>query len=186
MEKVCTRCLTGKPADAFHKDASRPSGLFPQCRDCCRSAKRAMYRSDRPKAVAEKRCSKCRLIKLAAEFHRNKSQLNGCSSYCKACVKAHVKSFYRRNPDGFKDRASLRKARKRTATVERVSRREVYRRGDGACYMCRKPIEFENMHLEHVIPLSRGGEHSYRNCRPSCESCNLRKGSKTLEEVTCG
>jgi len=186
MEKTCTRCLTTKPIDAFHKDASRASGVFPQCRDCCRSAKKARHNPDRPKTVGEKKCSRCRVVKPASQFHRDKSRLDGCSSYCKPCVRTHVNNFYRRNPDGFKDRASLRKARKRAATVETVSRREVYRRGGGRCYMCLEPIAFEDMHLEHATPLSRGGSHSYQNCRPSCESCNLSKGAKTFEEVARG
>ena len=62
--------------------------------------------------------------------------------------------------------------------VERIYRRKVYDRDGGVCYLCRQPVEFAAMHLEHVIPLSKGGEHSYANVRTSCSGCNLTKGPK--------
>jgi 5-methylcytosine-specific restriction endonuclease McrA len=49
---------------------------------------------------------------------------------------------------------------------------------NGLCAYCSKH-EWE--HLEHVIPLSKGGTHSPDNVVPSCASCNLSKGSKLIE-----
>ena len=37
--------------------------------------------------------------------------------------------------------------------------------------------------LEHVVALSKGGEHSYRNCRCACRACNIIKGDRDLAEV---
>ncbi len=31
-------------------------------------------------------------------------------------------------------------------------------------------------HMDHVVPLSRGGAHALDNVVPSCKSCNLKKG----------
>jgi hypothetical protein len=33
--------------------------------------------------------------------------------------------------------------------------------------------------LEHVMPLSRGGDHSLDNARIACISCNVKRGSRT-------
>ena len=33
-------------------------------------------------------------------------------------------------------------------------------------------------HVDHVYPLSRGGEHSYRNTQPAHPECNIAKGDK--------
>lgn len=35
---------------------------------------------------------------------------------------------------------------------------------------------------DHMIPLSRGGDHIASNIAPACRSCNCKKGSKTVEE----
>jgi hypothetical protein len=41
--------------------------------------------------------------------------------------------------------------------------------------------------VEHVTPLRRGGGTTFVNCLPACQSCNLQKRSRTLEEwiMTC-
>ncbi len=38
--KICSKCHTPKPLDAFHKDSQRADGLYPQCKDCHNSANR--------------------------------------------------------------------------------------------------------------------------------------------------
>ncbi|MFF1597710.1 HNH endonuclease [Streptomyces mirabilis] len=37
-------------------------------------------------------------------------------------------------------------------------------------------------HLDHVVPLARGGEDVEANIVPACAPCNLSKGAKTLAE----
>jgi hypothetical protein len=37
--------------------------------------------------------------------------------------------------------------------------------------------------LDHIIPLSQGGEHSYRNTACACRACNLRKGAKVVGQM---
>ena len=37
--------------------------------------------------------------------------------------------------------------------------------------------------IDHVVPRSRGGEHSWENCVASCAPCNHRKADKMLSEL---
>ncbi|KAA8961598.1 HNH endonuclease [Mycobacterium sp.] len=37
--------------------------------------------------------------------------------------------------------------------------------------------------VDHVIPRSRGGDHSWENCVAACSTCNHRKGDKLLAEL---
>jgi hypothetical protein len=39
-----------------------------------------------------------------------------------------------------------------------------------------------NWHVDHMLPLSRGGDHSLDNLTASCGNCNLEKGVMTSEE----
>ena len=50
---------------------------------------------------------------------------------------------------------------------------------EGMCFVCGSP---DRITLDHLIPLSRGGEHSKRNCRPLCWSCNSSKRDSKLTE----
>ena len=44
------------------------------------------------------------------------------------------------------------------------------------CWMC--GTSTEEMHIDHVKPIIKGGPHMLSNLRPACAPCNLRKGSK--------
>jgi len=56
-----------------------------------------------------------------------------------------------------------------------VVRRLIYERDKGVCHICGKPVAFEGMHLDHVIPRVLGGEDHERNLRVSHQTCNLTK-----------
>jgi 5-methylcytosine-specific restriction endonuclease McrA len=50
------------------------------------------------------------------------------------------------------------------------------------CHICTLPIELmTDLHMDHVIPLAKGGPHSADNLRPSHSVCNLKKGTTLLE-----
>lgn len=40
-----------------------------------------------------------------------------------------------------------------------------------------KGFEF-GLHIDHVIPLVKGGSHTLENVRPSHAICNLKKGAR--------
>lgn len=54
----------------------------------------------------------------------------------------------------------------------------IYTYGD-RCFYCREGA-FE--HLDHDIPVSKGGPHTLENVRPSCADCNITKREMTAEE----
>ena len=57
------------------------------------------------------------------------------------------------------------------------------------CYLCGENVLFSLDRydlryptIEHVIPISRGGTHSWDNVKVACRDCNLRKSTMTDEE----
>lgn len=63
--------------------------------------------------------------------------------------------------------------------VPPVSRREVLRRDHYSCQYCGST---KYLTLDHVIPRSKGGTHSWDNVVTACERCNSRKGDILLHE----
>jgi 5-methylcytosine-specific restriction protein A len=45
----------------------------------------------------------------------------------------------------------------------------------GVCHWCHGQFPPEEMTMDHVIPLARGGKASRSNVVPSCKECNSRK-----------
>jgi 5-methylcytosine-specific restriction endonuclease McrA len=68
----------------------------------------------------------------------------------------------------------------RSWKVPRVSRREVLKRDRHACQYCGSK---KHLTLDHVVPRSRGGKHTWDNVVAACASCNSRKGSRTPTEA---
>lgn len=64
--------------------------------------------------------------------------------------------------------------------VPRVNRREVLRRDHHSCQYCGSG---KRLTLDHVIPRSRGGLHSWDNVVTACERCNSFKGDQTPQEA---
>ena len=63
-------------------------------------------------------------------------------------------------------------------------RRVVYERDGGICMKCGKNVDRKNFHVDHIVPISAGGdEWDLNNLELSCPTCNLTKGAKTDVEV---
>lgn len=82
-----------------------------------------------------------------------------------------------------KAKAQLQQRERNKRRVEGpVGRAMLYERDGGKCYLCEQDVTLEAMHLDHVLPLSRGGSHTADNLRVACGRCNTSKGSLTLSE----
>lgn len=60
-----------------------------------------------------------------------------------------------------------------------LTRAALMRRDNYHCAYCGRRAET----IDHVVPRSRGGPHSWENCVASCATCNLRKADRLLEEL---
>src|SRR5436309_16128287 len=68
-------------------------------------------------------------------------------------------------------------------TRTQLERANVWTKSQGHCWYCGEvPNPFLDFHVDHAIPVARGGSHHFDNLLPCCQSCNSRKGDKTLEE----
>lgn len=90
-------------------------------------------------------------------------------------INARTKAWRDANPEkvralGLIDRSRRTRASGR-ATAQQIADRVAFY--GGRCWMCGGPYE----HLDHVIPVVRGGTNWPANLRPACADCNHRKGS---------
>jgi 5-methylcytosine-specific restriction endonuclease McrA len=45
----------------------------------------------------------------------------------------------------------------------------------GTCHYCGQQVGRENLTMDHVVPLSRGGKSKKGNLVPACKACNNKK-----------
>lgn len=53
----------------------------------------------------------------------------------------------------------------------------------GLCYYCAKKIKPEEVTMDHIVPLSRGGKSTKGNVVPCCKECNNEKKYLTPAEI---
>ena len=98
------------------------------------------------------------------------------------------KSWRKANPDKERERNHARNLERRALLagapeVERVSRQEIIDRDGLICYLCQQPIGLDDLHIDHVVPISRGGTGLADNLAPTHSWCNGIKCDKLLEEL---
>lgn len=72
----------------------------------------------------------------------------------------------------------IKNARRIASMHAKKSRKEVYKLYGYACLSCGAT---ENMTIDHVIPISKGGINDISNYQPLCFSCNSKKGIKKTD-----
>jgi 5-methylcytosine-specific restriction endonuclease McrA len=169
--KRCNACGTIRPLGEFTAAATK-DGLRGQCRSCeadykrrwrarnivrIRAARKARYYAERTENIVRVQEWAGAHAEERAEYRRN---------------------HYAANAEAYKRKAQEYRVRKTGAFVAQVSRRAIYARDRGLCGICGLPVQFSEMHLDHVIPLCQGGTHEPSNVQVSHPACNLKKGRR--------
>ena len=189
MEKKCSKCGEVKSVTEFYKQIASPDGLYRWCKACARIYQKVYYAKHREEIAArqevyykghrEERAVYSKVYykvyykrhreKIAArqKVYRDRHQKK-LAIYRKVYREGHLEQFrmYATQHRVLKAGASG------YATVEQIQARIDYY--GKCCYICGAPYE----HIDHVIPLSKGGSNWPANLRPTCSKCNLKKGSK--------
>lgn len=64
--------------------------------------------------------------------------------------------------------------------ISKEKREQVYRKYNGHCAYCGRPIKKDEMQIDHLVPKARKGTNDITNLMPSCPSCNSLKADKSL------
>jgi 5-methylcytosine-specific restriction endonuclease McrA len=130
--------------------------------------------------MTEKRCTRCGMTKPLTAF-RQKSKSKYFSSWCKKC-----ESYYYKNdaPNAFwsKLKSNLKRHYSDFEATPTDLKRTLGEPKE--CYICGGAIICRSeAELDHVVPLSRGGETSLHNLRWAHKRCNRVKHDMMLDEM---
>lgn len=195
-EKICTKCDTLKPETEFYWDKSY-TRYRADCKRCQNDATKKRYSS---KEAIEKRLLSNRIYhkreaeKVAErkrhyykenreqilEYHHNWLVENANTDEYKAKRAFHNKRWKQNNPV----QVRLNHHKRRAQTTNKVVKEEITNWLSKICGICSEYIE-TSFHIDHILPLSRGGLHEASNLQLAHPVCNLKKNKKTQEEYLC-
>lgn len=162
--KTCTKCGQSKPAttEYFSPSALGRYGLRSNCKECANSAAREM-RFSHPGLQAQ------RTRKWRASHLEHRSQ--------------YIRAYRRAKPEIIKAISQRRRAREYNApgTHTDTDLKRQYKAQKGKCYYCGEKVG-KTYHVDHVIPLSRGGSDGPENLVIACVRCNQAKNNKLPHE----
>lgn len=97
---------------------------------------------------------------------------------CDECWEKHARQARRAQ-------RQKRRAVERGVNAERIVAEDIYRRDGWKCGLCARPIDSRltypnprSASLDHIVPISRGGDHVRANVQAAHLGCNLAKGNR--------
>jgi 5-methylcytosine-specific restriction endonuclease McrA len=101
-------------------------------------------------------------------------------------VRAYKKKYDDKNKDEARIRVKSRRAVIAGCTVDERGVKRFYETARNtysvSCYWCQTLVRGQDCHIDHIIPLSKGGKHAVENLCTSCCSCNQKKSGKLPHE----
>lgn len=186
--KKCCDCKKDRDILLFSKNINNIDNLSSQCKVC----KKEYYKQNKI------RINELRKISRDKNPEKYKQQSNSNHSKHRDERLLKQKLYYLNNIEYFKIKNKVYRENNRDSILLRNRKRRnslkfsiitqcqinnLLNIHNNKCLYCAIDVKRGiNLHLDHKIPLSRGGDHAIYNLAPACKSCNLQKGSSTHEE----
>ncbi len=145
-----------------------------------------------------KRCTKCIEEKPLSEYsfqrYTRKDGTHLQKTVCKQCINEYSKGYYQEHKADHTERGrKWRKSnRERCVDIYRKCRalkysknydvgitlEKIYIRDKSICGICKTTCERKDTSMDHIIPLSRGGTHTWNNVQLAHRKYNSMKGNR--------
>ena len=188
--KTCARCHVEKPLDDFSPSKQTKDGKFSYCKPCCTELGAIRYHANKEKYQEKHHAY---YVEHADEI-KEKQRINGkiyyeenkdkvllySSNYKKEHreeTQAYQREWRRNNPDRANAiRNRHRDARRGAAIVDLTYEQwvEIQAAWGHRCAYCHKKTKLT---MDHLTPVSEGGNHTASNIVPACRSCNSKKNT---------
>lgn len=177
--RSCKHC--GAPFVARNSQISAGTGLF--CSRRCSydgGATKHITSTENLKKAAQQRAASVAINrtkhKSGAEHHSWRGGKEALKPAKLVKERAYRQSYRAKN----KEKVLEFTRKRRGLMVGRLPRGTVKRIGDAQrwlCVVCKTDLK-NGYHMDHIMPLEKGGSHEPKNIQLLCPSCNVRKSAK--------
>lgn len=173
--KRCMRCFAMKKCSAFGSHRGKKDGLDPWCRSCVRERESTEERQSYRHARRVARAPEIRAARR--EYQRRKRQ----ERQAKGLVR---KWGTNRTPELVLAASHRRRAARLGIFHELVLLSVLLKRDKSRCQICRQgKRRGDKWSVDHILPISLGGNHSYANTHLAHLSCNIARGNRGAAQM---
>lgn len=128
-------------------------------------------------------CRSCTIARQKKWYRENKSRNYENAKNSKArrpdAVRRYGKTWREKHREKIRIYNSARRGRERGAQghYTQAEIRHLYQAQHGLCAFCFCDLSISGYHIDHLIPLCKGGSNHIQNILLLCPPCNLKKGS---------
>jgi hypothetical protein len=192
--KVCSRCKIEKSLTEYYPRRDRVNQVRPKCKACDSELAKQHYHNNADKMAEYREKTKDRKAEWSKQYAKTdkaKELRAKTREKNKAKRNAYNKAWREKNKERAAQHWRNRRARLLNAPSDNYTVDDVLRLYGNSCHICNDPIDlaaprkpmfvndtafYFGLHLDHIIPLSKGGNDLLENVRPSHAICNLQKG----------
>jgi 5-methylcytosine-specific restriction endonuclease McrA len=135
-------------------------------------------------------CNTCGIKKsLTREFfgHNTTKGVARWRKKCRECTNAYNRSYAQANPRSVTERAAKRQDQLKSWIPGNETKQRLYNEQNGLCALCGETLnahwaDSEECQVDHLIPVSQGGDNSESNLVIAHRKCNQEKAAKNLLE----
>lgn len=194
--KICCTCKTELCESNFHKNRTRKDGLSETCKECAKKRSRDWWQKNKERAHA--RAHEYLAKSENAEANRRRSNNwywanrehaleSGRTRRASNIDAIHRYDAERTRTDWRRKQKARYKENRRAkiagvlSTLTQEQWIAILDLFEHRCAYC--GAGGVTLEKDHVVPVSRGGNHSEDNVVPACRHCNAVKHTKTPEEM---
>ncbi len=179
-EKRCSKCKIEKELEEFYNDKVKKDGKYPQCKECVKEYRKKHKEKIKIHDKKFREENKEKLTIYAKQYREKNTEK--IKKYYKT-EKGKIASSNARHKRRFLKLKTMDGSIPTNMTCPLTKElQSLLTKQDNKCYLCNTDIS-NAKHLDHWIPLSKGGRHSIDNVIWLCPTCNLQKSAKVPNEL---
>lgn len=176
--KICPRCDADKVLTEFREKSRGLYGRSSWCRICEQKYRAEYLAANRETVLPKRRKQWAESVSVRTEAFKKAARKRASAWYADPVNKArqglHMRRYMVENYDKWRRRA----LRMKLGNLTFEQWKQLLEVHDNRCAYCLE--KSEKLTMDHIIALSKGGEHTQDNVVPACKSCNSSKHDRPI------
>jgi 5-methylcytosine-specific restriction endonuclease McrA len=187
--KICNRCKNEKELTQFRKAKGYKNGINTECK-ACEKERLYEWRKNNPEKYKKQHKRDLEKRKATGWAYNLKYKKEKYVKHPRILLPREERAkreseqkrrWKKNNPELVRADIAFRRAKRKGSTeLEMILPNVVFERDKGICQICKTEV-IGKYELDHIIPVSKGGQHLYSNIQLAHVSCNRKKHNHIIE-----